>query len=91
MLRRTQLMLGQELKSDLFALARFKNKSVSSLVRGMLSDAVRKENRSLGGGVDSLLAMAKNTQRRKLSGPKDLARNHDYYLYGSSKNEVDIR
>lgn len=59
---------------------------MAAVVRGFVERGV-KEKKAQKNGADMLIKMAKRAKRLKVSGPKDLAINHDYYLYGEGRKD----
>ena len=86
MLQRTQLLLDKETKHDLIILSQLKNQTLSQLLRNLLTKKIptekKKHHQKSIDGVKIMLQMAESTKRHHLKGPKDLSKNHDYYLYG---------
>src|SRR3989344_946004 len=93
MLQRTQIMLDQNTKTDLELLSQATGKSISLLIREYLSTPIKKErrkvlkNKAKVNTAKVMLEMAKRAEQLGLGGPRDLAINHDYYLYGAPKVE----
>lgn len=82
MLQRTQLMLDDQLKQDLLELAELTNRSMSDLVREFVAEKVEeKKKKKKPTAGEALLALAEAAKKLNFKGPRDLARNHDRYLY----------
>jgi predicted transcriptional regulator len=77
-MHRTTIMIPPELKRRASELARREEISFGELTRRVLKKAVA-QSRQEGNGFDSLLT-DRTTFRGKT--PRDLAANHDSYLYG---------
>ena len=90
MLIRTQILLDSQTKAELLSLSQTTNQSISQLVRRFVSQQIKEEKKKIKrtkkmSGVEALLAMAKSAKKLGLKGPRDLAQNHDYHLYGAPK------
>jgi len=94
MLTRMQILFEEETKQDLAFLSEIKNQSISHLVRSYVVPKVKEEKKKAGNikkmsGVETLLKMAESAERiakkYKITGPKDVSTNIDYYLYGTPK------
>lgn len=78
-LPKQELLLAKELASS-------ENTTVSAVVRRSLHKELTQKGTNW---ASSLLAMAKNAEKSKKSGPKDLAKNHDYYIYLGLKEKME--
>lgn len=78
---RTQIYIDKELHRELLLLAKEQKEPMAKIAREMLRDGVKKRtiDRSGKKALRALLTM------RATSGPKDLSRNIDHYLYGAPK------
>ena len=79
-------MLDDQLKEDLLELAELTNRSMSDLVREFVAEKVEEKKKKVKrakkiSAAESLREMAEAAEKLKFTGPRDLARNHDKYLY----------
>lgn len=82
-MERTQLYLPAILKREALKRARAIDVSLAELVRQALQMLLStKEEKKSVYGANVLLQMAAQAQKKHAKGPKDLAINHDDYLYG---------
>ena len=87
MMLRTQLMLDEETKKDLERLAMVENISMAKLVRKFIKEGVMKKEKKIKVRKKTLgefiLHLSENAGRS--NGKGDLAKRHDYYLYGEGR------
>ena len=81
---RTNLYFPKSLHQQLRILSQRENKSMAELVRDFVASGIEAKR---DGGAATLLKMAERAKRLKFKGPKDLAINHDYYLYGKGRRD----
>ena len=79
-------MLDDQLRQDLLWLAEEMNRSMSQVARELLAEKIQEEKKKVKksskiSAVASLREMAEAAKRFETKGPRDLARNHDKYLY----------
>lgn len=83
-MRRTQIYLPEYQIHKLRATARRRQISISQLIRATLDRELiktpQKKEEKMNAG-EWLLQMAKKFEKYKVSGPKDLAKDMDKYLY----------
>jgi predicted DNA-binding protein len=75
-MKRTTIMLPDELKTKALKRARNVGKSLAELIRESLEQALARTEPK---GADPFIA---DSAKAKFRGPRDLAKNHDRYLYG---------
>ena len=80
---RTQLNFDQATYTQLVSVARSKKISLSEAVRRMVSEQIKQEASMKK--TNPLLGIIEIGARSKVKLPKDLASNHDGYLYGKKK------
>ena len=78
---RTNIYLPKDLHEKLHRLSQQEHISMAQLVREFTKQGIVTKTKQ-DGGVTSLLRMAANARP---SGIRDLAKNHDYYLYKAFK------
>lgn len=87
-MKRTQLYLPEDLYLRLVQEARRQRRAMAALARDFLQAGVERERkRGKKGGAAVLLRMAEEGRRLGVRAPKDLAVNHDRYLYGDRSPE----
>ena len=77
-MKRTQLNLDEKTYYQLVSYAREKKTSISQAARTLISKQVNKQSKK----TNPFLELVKAGKKYKTQGPKDLSKNHDYYLYG---------
>ncbi|MBA3724537.1 MAG: ribbon-helix-helix protein, CopG family [Candidatus Levybacteria bacterium] len=84
-MQRTQMYLDEKLRKDLKALAKREDKSMAEVARDILQEGVEKKRSSVdNSGIKIMLSLL---DIKAKGGPKDLAVNHDHYLYGGPKKK----
>lgn len=78
---RTNIYLPKDLHEKLRHTAKNEETSVAQLVRGFVENGLASKEKKTS-GAEVLLAMAK---RAKPSRIRNLAKRHDYYLYGEGR------
>lgn len=78
---RTNLYFPKELHRRLQAVAKQERKSMAELVRELVEKGIQEKQKKLS-GAETLLLMAEHAGD---SGIRDLAINHDKYLYGEER------
>jgi len=77
-------MIDKETKDELVALAQAQGVSMAKIVRKLVKDGLKKDRADKKKTVGNFLSLlVENAGRSK--GKRDLARNHDYYLYGPGR------
>lgn len=78
---RTQINLDEYLYLQLKAFARKQRISFSQTLRELVAKQLQKEKAI----KNPLLGLAEVGKRFKMKGPRNLALNHDYHLYGKDR------
>lgn len=79
-MKRTQLYLPEDTHQDLTFLAQREKKTVSQIVRELLTEGIHKKKSASSGKILEKLANYNVT-----AGPKDLSSKLDSYLYGGKE------
>lgn len=88
MLQRSQLVLDDRIRLELAGLAREEGRSISDVAREMLWEKIKEKKARVKrakkmSAVEAMWEMVKAAKKftKNDSGPEDLARNYDKYLY----------
>lgn len=89
MMKRTQIYLPQSQLAALRGIAHKKHTTMSGLIRQSIQITLvkneEKRYKKRGEYIKSLLDLANELEKIGAKGPKDLASNVDFYLYGGPK------
>lgn len=81
---RTNIYLPIATHQKLQNLSKQEKKSMAEMIRKFVDKGIAEQAKKET-GADVLLKMAERAKKSKGSGLKDLAINHDYYLYGEGR------
>jgi predicted DNA-binding protein len=84
-MQRTHIYLPEEINREIAYLARLKGKSKAEVTRNILEAGLKIIEPKKSSSARALLNIAKEAKKLNVSGPRDLAFNHDYYTWGGKK------
>lgn len=82
---KTYLYIPDQLEKQIKQSARAQKKSKAEVMRTALKEGLNVLEKQKTGGAEILLKLAEIAKKHKVKGPKDLSKNHDYYLWGGVK------
>lgn len=85
-MRRTQIYLTKSQQMLLRDRAQKYSTTVSEVVRDLIDQGLKQKNKTKPKKHESLFEAAQRISRLGANGPKDLAINHDEYLYGKKSD-----
>lgn len=83
---RTNIYLPEDLHKTLQRVAKEEGDSMAEFVRKLLQEKLNGQKK-FKNGAEMFSKMLTNAKKSKGSGLKDLAKNHDYYLYGAGRKD----
>jgi len=87
---RTQVYLDDSAYVQIQILAQQMKVPAASLIRKYVSTGIKIDLKKRGSAREALLNLAKQAKLYKgKKGPSDLSINHDYYLYGGERRNID--
>lgn len=84
-MQRTHIYLPEELNREIAYLANRQGKSKAEITRNILEAGLKVVQPKKSSSAQALLDIAKKAEKLNVSGPSDLAFNHDYYAWGGKK------
>lgn len=84
-MQRTHIYLPEEINREIGYIAKLQGKTKAEVTRKVLKEGLRAIQPQKSRSARALLEMAKEAEKLHVSGPKDLAYNHDYYTWGGKK------
>lgn len=84
-MQRTHIYLPEEMNREIAYLASRQGKSKAEITREILEAGLKAVEPKKFSSAEALLNIAKEAKKLNVSGPRDLAFNHDYYTWGGKK------
>jgi predicted DNA-binding protein len=84
-MQRTHIYLPEEMNREISHLASLQGKSKAEITRRILSEGLKVVQPKKYSSAGALVNFAKEAEKLNVSGPRDLAFNHDYYTWGGKK------
>jgi len=84
-MQRTHIYLSEEMNREIGYLASSQGKSKAEITRRILTEGLKIIQPKKSSSARALLNIAKEAEKLNVSGPRDLAFNHDYYTWGGKK------
>lgn len=84
-MQRTHIYLPEEINREIAYLANRQGKSKAEVTREILEAGLKVVEPKKSSSAQALLDIAKEAEKLNISGPSDLAFNHDYYTWGGKK------
>lgn len=84
-MQRTHIYLPEELNREIGYLAKLRGTTKAEVTRHILEEGLKVIKPKRSSSAKALLDIAKEAEKLNVSGPRDLAFNHDYYTWGGKK------
>lgn len=87
-MQRTHIYLPEQINREIAYLANRQGKSKAEVTRNILEAGLKVVQPKKSSSAQALLDIAKKAEKLNVSGPSDLAFNHDYYTWGGKKKPL---
>lgn len=84
-MQRTHIYLPEGLNREIDYIAKLQKKSKAEVTRWILEAGLKIVQPQKSQSAKALVDIAKEAEKLNVSGPRDLAFNHDYYTWGGKK------
>ncbi|TSC88730.1 MAG: Uncharacterized protein G01um10145_756 [Microgenomates group bacterium Gr01-1014_5] len=88
---KTYLYIPEELDRKIKIAVNAQQKSKAEIIRNAIAKGLSVSQEQDKNDAQILLDLAKIAKKYKVSGPRDLSVNHDYYLWGGKKRNSRIK